>query len=223
MQEDDIFHLSKLVLIHEKILEWGDDNLRDFLWRRTSNPYEIIIAEIMLHRTKASQVEPVYKNFIKKYSSFKEICYADEEEIIADIATLGLKWRIKSLRDMSCYLSNKYDGDVPHKKRELLELPGVGPYIASAVLCFAYDLPEPLLDTNTVRVIGRLFDLTITDSSRRSKKFENIMRNLVDLGTCKKFSLSLIDFAGAICRSIDPLCPECPINNLCSFYVGLKI
>jgi len=113
----------------------------------------------------------------------------------------------------------KYDGTLPLNRMKLMELPGVGHYIASAVLCFGYNLPEPVLDTNTVRVIGRVFGIKITDSSRRSKKFEKIVSDLVTCGEPRSFSLSLIDFAAMICiPGNNPECEICPLRGICCFY-----
>lgn len=173
----------------------------------------------MLHRTNALQVEKIFINFVTKYPDFRSICDAGQKTILKDLAFLGLKWRSELLYKVSCELTLNYDGHIPLDKNELLKLPGIGPYISSAFLCFAYNLPEPMLDTNTVRIIGRIFGLKINDSSRRSKIFEKIMENLVKLGNCKDFSLSLIDFAEAVCKPHKPLCNECILNDLCQYKI----
>ena len=175
----------------------------------------------MLHRTNALQVEKIYNSFLKKYPDLNSICNAGIDEIINELSCLGLKWRAILLYELACKLIHDHDGIIPSTKSELIKFPGIGHYIASAVICFSFDKPEPILDTNTVRVIGRVFGLKITDTSRRSKKFEYFMSNMVKLGKCKIFSLSLIDFAHVICKPKDPLCDECLINELCSYYRGL--
>lgn len=208
----------KLEKIHENMLKWGKVNLRDFPWRKTKDPYKILIAELMLHRTKANQVKDVYANFTEKYPDFCSICEVSPEIISTELKTLGLYWRAELIYNLSCSICKDLHGEIPSKKDELIKLPGIGSYIASAFLCLTYGCPEPLLDTNTVRIIGRIFEFDINDSSRRSKKFDTIMRELVVLGECKDFSLSMIDFAQAICRPTEPLCIECPISNLCLFF-----
>jgi len=213
---------KKYKIIHKEILTWSKDNLRVFPWRKTSDPYKIFIAEIMLHRTRASQVEDVYNLFINNYSDFKSICDAGKERILYELSGLGLKWRAEFLYEISCILSQEYGEIIPSDKSVLLELPGVGPYISSAFLCFVYDLPEPILDTNTVRVIGRLFGLKITDSSRRSKKFKILMEELVNLGNCRLFSLTLLDFADAICKPQNPQCDQCILNDICDYYIKIR-
>ena len=150
----------------------------------------------MLHRTRADQVEPVYKIFIKKYPDFKSIANSDQEDIIKDI----------------------YDGIIPKDLDKLIELPGVGPYIASAILCFVHDENIAVLDTNIVRVIGRVFGMKIRDSSRKSKKFKSVMTELISHGEPRKFTLSLIDFAALICKSSGPRCDICSLKSICNHY-----
>ncbi len=207
--------------IHKELLTWSKDNLRVFPWRNTSDPYKIFIAELMLHRTRATQVLEVYNTFIDIYPDFKSICQAGKEKILNELSSLGLKWRAELFYKISCILSQEYNDVIPSDKSLLLELPGVGHYISSAFLCFTYDLPEPILDTNSVRVIGRVFGLKITDSSRRSKKFRILMKEMVNLGNCRLFSLAILDFADAICKPKDPLCNQCILKNICVYYKTL--
>lgn len=204
--------------IRSEILEWGDKNLRDFPWRNTHDPYKIIIAEIMLHRTNADQVKPVYEKFIEDFPDFSSIVRAGSKNIRTEIRSLGLFWRFDLLYQLAVEVEAKYNGTLPLEKNKLMELPGVGHYIASAILCFGYNRPEPLLDTNTVRVIGRIFGIKITDSSRRSKKYHKIMQDIVFCEKPKKLSLSMIDFAALVCTAKYPKHDLCSINNICCFY-----
>lgn len=207
----------KIKKIHEIIIKWGMCHLRDFPWRKTKNPYKILIAEIMLHRTQANQVKEIYEDFIIEYPDFCSICRTDPDIISFELEKLGLHWRAKLLYKLSCKICEEFDGNIPTKKNDLIQLPGIGHYIASAFLCFAYNQPYPLLDTNTIRILGRVFGLKITDSSRRSKQYENLMYSFLSSGNCKKFSLSLIDFGNSVCTPRTPLCDECPINQFCCF------
>ena len=202
-----------------EILEWGKGNMRNYPWRNTQDGYRILIAEIMLHRTKADQVKEIYEVFIEKFPDLMSIVDAGSESIKSELYSLGLSWRANLLYRMAEEVVKKYNGVLPLNRMKLMELPGVGHYIASAVLCFGYNLPEPILDTNTVRVIGRVFGIKITDSSRRSKKFEKIVYDLVACGEPRRFSLSLIDFAAMVCSSgNNPKCDICPLKDICCFY-----
>lgn len=203
------------------ILEWGNDNLRNYPWRDSPDGYRILIAEIMLHRTNADQVNKIYSNFINKYPSFNSIVSAGQDKIKSELYSLGLGWRSDLLYKLSNEIIENYNGILPLNRRDLLALPGVGQYIASAVLCFGWDLAEPVIDTNVVRVIGRFFGLKATDSSRRSKKFEKIMRNFISYGEPRRFSLSLIDFGSLVCFTGYPKCDICPLRENCYYYNNL--
>lgn len=201
--------------IRSGILEWGNKNRRDFPWRNTHDPYEIMIAEIMLHRTNADQVKTVYEKFIENFPDFKSIVRAGSENIRTEMQSLGLFWRSDLLYRLADEVEEKYNGTLPLEKKKLMELPGVGHYIASAILCFGYNRPEPLLDTNTVRVIGRIFGIKITDSSRRSKKFYKIMEDIVLFEEPRRLSLSMLDFAALVCTTTNPKHELCPVNSIC--------
>ncbi|SNQ60396.1 HhH-GPD family protein [Candidatus Methanoperedens nitratireducens] len=204
--------------IRSGILKWGSKNLRDFPWRNTRDPYKILIAEIMLHRTNADQVKPVYEKFIEDFPDFESIVRAGSEKIMMEMRSLGLYWRSDFLYRLAEEVMEKYNGILPLEKKKLMELPGVGHYIASAILCFGYNLPEPILDTNTVRVIGRIFGIKITDSSRRSKKFYKIMQDIVLYEEPRRLSLSMIDFAALVCTAKNPRHDLCPLRDICCFY-----
>ncbi|MFZ2499306.1 DNA glycosylase [Methanosarcina sp.] len=212
-------YFKKIKVIRAELLIWGGQNFRKFPWRETSDPYKIIIAEVMLHRTKADQVKDVYEKFILKYPDFESIVKAGREAVKTDLKSLGLFWRADLLYDMAFEIVEKYGGKLPLEKKKLMAMPGVGNYIAAAVLCFGYNFPEPILDTNTVRVLGRIFGINITDSSRRSKLFYDIMHDLIDFWNPKTVSFALIDYANVVClASKKPRCEICSLKDICKFY-----
>lgn len=219
---DDIRYRNTIEIIRSRILDWGRENLRDFPWRNNRDPYKILVAEIMLHRTNADQVKVIYEKFIKDFPDFRSIVHAGSEKIIAEMHSLGLFWRSDLLFRLAEVVVEKFYGILPLEKKKLMELPGIGHYIASAILCFGYNLPEPILDTNTVRVIGRIFGMKITDSSRRSKKFFKIMQDIVQCEEPRKLSLSMLDFAAMVCTAANPKHKFCPVNNICCFYKTIR-
>ncbi len=217
-------YFKKIKIIRTELLIWGEQNLRKFPWRETSDPYKIVIAEVMLHRTRAYQVKDIYEKFILKYPDFESIVKAGREAIRADLKSLGLFWRADLLYDMAVEVVEKYSGKLPLDRKKLMTMPGVGNYISAAILCFGYNLPEPVLDTNTVRVLGRIFGLNITDSSRRSKLYYDVMYDLVNFWDPRTVSFSLIDFANAICIPREkPKCEICKLKDICIYYSNLKL
>jgi len=172
----------------------------------------------MLHRTRADQVKPIYEFFIKKHPDIKSIANSDQEDIIKDLNQLGLNWRAAQLYKMAREVQERYGGIIPNDWDKLIKLPGVGPYIASALLCFVYDINIAVLDTNIVRVIGRIFGMKIRDSSRKSKEFKSVMTDLISYGEPRKFTLSFIDYAALICRPSNPKCDACSLKDICNYY-----
>jgi A/G-specific adenine glycosylase len=209
---------KKIEEYRKNIKKWGNKNYRDFPWRKTNDPYKIMLAEIMLHRTQAVQVVKIYERFIREYPDIKTLAKTNKSELHKSLFELGLKWRIDLIKDMAEIIVNKYESKIPEDKNELLSLPGISDYIACSVRCFAWNMAEPLLDTNTVRVIGRIYDLKIKDSSRRNSKFKELVAELVDPLEPRSYNFALLDLADQVCtKKEEPKCNECPIDNLCLY------
>lgn len=200
----------------QKLIAWGREHFRPFPWRMTDDPYHILLAELMLHRTQARQVLPVYQTFITKYPNMLSLAKAPEKEIEEHFYQLGLHWRAKLVHQLALDVIEKYGGNVPSCKEELISLSGVSDYIASAVMCFAWNIPEILADTNTVRVVGRLHNFQTRDSSRRNTQFRKLISELVDPIEPRLFNYSLLDLADLICTERRPPAHDvCPVSRLC--------
>jgi A/G-specific adenine glycosylase len=184
----------------------------------TDDPYRILIAEVMLHRTQALQVVPVYEKFLRLYPDLKKLSQAIREDLQQVLHSLGLRWRIDLIYEMASQIMGRFGGKIPEGKSDLMSLPGVSEYIASAVRCFSWDLPERLMDTNTVRVTGRVFGLEIKDSSRRSRRFKDLLLQLIDTKRSRAFNYALLDLADQICSARKPpSCELCPIRLWCEY------
>ena len=119
-------------------------------------------------------------------------------------------------------LDERFGGEVPCDENELKSLPGVGNYIARAVLVFGCGKIAPLLDTNTVRIAGRYFGMPVTDSSRRSRRFENLVMYLIDISHPAESYYALLDLGALICTPRSPKCDYCPLNDHCQYYRHFK-
>lgn len=206
------------VKVRKALVKWGERNFRAFPWRLTRDPYKILISEIMLHRTQAPQVVPVYEQFIRSYPDTSSLKIARKEDLYSILYSLGLKWRSDMLIEMIDVITSRYGGQIPSSKANLLSLPGVSEYIASAVRCFAWNFPEPILDTNTVRIIGRLLGLEIKDSSRRNPQFQNLNAFLLDRTEPRNYNFALLDLAHMVClKKQPPKCLECPLLFGCQY------
>lgn len=199
-----------------KVLEWATpDNLRDFPWRRSKEPFKLLISELMLRRTQARQVTAVYTEFFCRWPDLTSFVTATDEALLQVLRPLGLAWRVQNILEVRRALRNMRE--VPSDYSGLLSLPGVGDYVASAVLCFSYKEIRPLIDTNTVRLIGRYFGMTTHPGTRRLKSFRNLASKLVpgDVANAARYHYGLLDLAATVCRPVRPQCPRCALKAHC--------
>ncbi len=198
--------------IRKKILKWYAQNGRDFPWRHTDDPYKIMIAEFMLHRTKAEQVVPVYNNFIEHYPDIFSLSKASEKEIKKYTQNLGLHWRYKHFVNASKYIQEKYKGKFPCDFKELRKVPGIGEYISCAISIISFKIPAPVVDSNIARFLNRLYGLNLSGEIRRKKEIFHTKK-------CDILLFSLIDFCAEICKPVIPLCSGCIIKEYCKFNI----
>lgn len=212
------FGPSELSASQQSLLAWGQENYRPFPWRETSNPYHILLAEVFLHRTQARQAETVYRQVIERYPAPADLLSANQKRIRFTLYALGLHWRTDLLLKMVQQIQQQHGGQIPREREALLSLPGVSDYIARAVRCFAWNEPEALLDTNTVRIVGRLLGWEVKDSSRRSSRFRQTLEALLNHQNPRAFNYALLDLAHLVClKRQPPRCKECPLKNWCAF------
>jgi len=209
---------SQIADLRHALLEWGRAHFRPFPWRQTHDPYRILMAEILLHRTQVHQMQPVYEAFLQRFPDLSSLAQASPEELQQTLYPVGLRWRVDSLHAMVHEIQQRFQGQIPESKADLLSLPGVSDYIAGAVRCFAWNEPEVLLDTNTVRVVGRLLGWQVKDSSRRSSRFRQALELLLDRDHPRAFNYALLDLAHLVClKRQPPRCAECPLKQRCAF------
>ncbi len=203
--------------ISEKIIHWYEKNGRGFPWRNTDDTYHILLAEIMLQKTSASQVLPVYKEMIKRWPRPDDMKDIETEEIAEVIYPLGLQnVRSKRFKRLARALVDEYDGEVPKGEEEILDLPGVGYYIYSAVSCMAFDEPIPMIDANAGRLFGRYYFGKKMYSEIDDKIREKVLEIFPE-DDAKKFNLGVIDMGALVCKQTHPVCTDCPLRNGCSF------
>jgi A/G-specific adenine glycosylase len=203
----------------KEILEWGVANHRDYAWRATRDPFRVLVAEMMLRRTRADQVSPVYETFMNRVPDARTLATVPEEEIRILLQPLGLAWRVPAFQQMARRIVEDYGGTVPRDREALISLPGVGDYVADAVRCLTGDEPVALVDANTVRVAGRYFGFRVTPESRRRKDVKQAISRLVDPSKPRESNLALLDFAAAICRAGRPSHHNCPVASRCAFWL----
>lgn len=202
---------SEAISFTEAIVTWAQHNYADYPWRNTTNRWHALVAEIMLQRTGAEQVQPVYKTFCDRYKIPRDyFLYADGTVF----NSLGLKWRERKLLELAEALFEK---DIPEDREQLLKLPGVGDYIAAAYRSLHLGLYDIIVDSNIVRLYGRYFGFETDGETRRKKHLKELATYLTPVSNHTIYNYGLIDFTRLICRP-KPFCRSCPLNVMCFFY-----
>ena len=206
--------------ICRKLFLWHKGNYRDFPWRHTKNPYKIMLAEFMLHRTKAEQVVPVYLEFIEKYPDIETLARANFKDIKKVTEHLGLHWRAKHFSEAAKYIIENHNRKFPEDYGKLLKIPGVGEYIAGAISTVCFNKPAPVVDSNIARFINRYFGLNLSGEIRRKKKIVEPSAKLFEYKNPGKLLFAIVDFTSLICKPVKPLCDKCPLKNDCKYING---
>ncbi len=219
MTEPCAVHLADFDVkgFQRSLLRWWKKHKRHYPWRSTRSLYRVLVAEVLLHRTRADQVVPVYHALIARFPSIRSLADSDYPEVERLLTPAGLRWRTRLLHEMAKEVVRRHNGRIPVNREELEALPGVSHYIASAVRCFALGADDVLLDTNTVRIVGRLMGVPVTDGSRRSRTFRELLEFLIDRHHPRAFNFALIDLGAQICRARQPRCAECPVSGYCNY------
>lgn len=201
--------------IRRRLINWGKKNYRKFPWRYTKSKFHAIIAEILLQRTKAEQVLPVYKAVIKKYKSPSDLSKAKLNELHKLIKSLGLFWRGRLIKKLSLEISK--NRCIPCDYSDLIKLPAVGPYVASAYLSFHCNKYGSIIDSNVVRLYGRLFGVKTGPETRRAKIMVELAKLITPRNSFKTYNYAVLDHTAAICVSI-PKCDICPLKKVCIYF-----
>lgn len=201
-----------------KIVRWFSKNKRNYPWRETHDPFKVLIAEMMLRRTKADQVKEVYEQLFKKYPDVKALAKAEDKKLEKILYHLGLKWRTPTFGLVAREIREKYRCKVPETREELTALPGVGEYVAGAVLSVAYGKKEWIVDSNIIRLFRRYFGIRTSKEGRRDKHVIEIANIYSSGRNPRKANLAILDFTALICIPRNPKCVMCPLSDSCHYY-----
>jgi|GEM_PF-659920 len=199
--------------------KWHRANKRKFRWRKESDPYRILVSELMLQRTQARQVEPVYLEFIRRFPNPSELAVASVGDIEGVLYPLGLAHRGIRIKRMAEQLRDRHDGAVPDDIESLLDLSGVGRYVASAVLSFGFGRDVAVVDANVARVIIRFFSFNPkTVRPHTDRALWAFCQKILPADSGPHFNRALLDFAAAICTARKPRHEQCPVKDYCAWY-----
>jgi A/G-specific adenine glycosylase len=193
------------------VLEWGDRNRRDLPWRRTRDPWAILVSEVMLQQTQADRVVPHFGRFLSAFPSVAECASARPADVVRLWSGLGYNRRALQLHGAAAAVVAGHKGAVPRDDASLRALPGVGPYTARAVRSFAFGDDVAAVDTNAVRVLARCVEgsgLTMAAANRLGDR-------LVPTGASWEFNQSVFDLGATVCTGRRPDCARCPLRRQC--------
>jgi A/G-specific adenine glycosylase len=201
----------------QRLLKWYRENGRDLPWRRTSDPYHILVSEVMLQQTQVDRVIPKYHEFLDRYPSFKDLASAPVEEVRKTWYPLGYNIRPERLHSIACETVVRYGGALPKEPEQLLSFKGIGRYTAGAIRSFAFRETAPILDTNVMRVLNRVF---VGNGEPKNQKalLWKLSEDLIPRGKCYDFNQAIMDFGAMTCTARDPYCLLCPMKSLCKTY-----
>lgn len=202
-----------------RLLAWYARHRRDLPWRRTANPYHILVSEIMLQQTQVERVVPKYREFLRRYPSFARLARARTAEVRRVWYPLGYNIRPVHLQGIARETVARYGGRLPDDADTLRGMRGIGRYTAGAILAFAYRREAAVVDTNVRRVLGRIFlGPRRLRRLRGQKTMWGLAESLLPRGRVYDYNQALMDFGAIWCTARAPRCRPCPMRGFCASY-----
>jgi A/G-specific adenine glycosylase len=213
---------AKLREFSRRLRAWFRKNGRDLPWRRTRDPYRVLVSELMLQQTQVSRVVDYYERFLTRFPTLAHVSEAAPRQVLAQWAGLGYYARARNLHALARRVTRD-GGPIPAEPRQLRELPGIGAYTAGAVASFAYERRAPLVDTNVARVLHRAFAPTLDPKSTRGQKtaWHVATQLLPRTGRAVwTHNQALMELGAMICTARVRHCDRCPVARLCATRVA---
>ena len=210
---------DKILSFRQKLLAWYDENKRDLPWRRSKNPYHIWVSEIMLQQTRVDTVIPYYERFLDWFPTVESLANAPEERLLKAWEGLGYYSRVRNMQTAAQQIMSEFEGKFPSTYEGISSLKGIGPYTAGAISSIAFNLPQPAVDGNVMRVLARLFEVNhdIGNPSNR-KIFQAMMEVLIDHDRPGDFNQALMDLGSDIEAPVNPRPEESPVKEFSAAY-----
>ncbi len=203
------FGIRKSSII-KRIFRWYSRTARELPWRGERAPYRILISEVMLQQTQVSRVLLKYPQFLKRFPNFGSLARANTSSVIREWKGMGYNNRAVRLQRLARIVYGDFGGKLPTSIEELQSLPGVGKYTAHALACLAFNQRVPVVDTNIIRVLGRMFPF---ETNRMD--IWNVAELVLPKRKAHVWNQALMDLGATICTSRSPNCEVCPVANLC--------
>jgi len=199
-----------------RLLAWYRTNGRDLPWRRTQDPYHILVSEIMLQQTQVDRVLPKYREWLEKYPSFEALAGAPEPAVMQAWYPLGYNIRPRRLQSIAREAVARFGGRLPSDEDTLRSFKGIGAYTAGAVMSFAFGKRAAILDTNVARVLYRVFiGRGHPKRHARPRELWALSRAVLPHKHVFDFNQALMDFGATVCSARKPKCASCPLRRMC--------
>lgn len=198
-------------------MRWFRREGRDLPWRKSDDPYAILVSEIMLQQTQVIKVLDYYERWMQRFPTAKSLAAAGEPEVLSLWQGLGYYSRARNLHAAARQIVSAHDGLFPEDPVAIRSLPGVGPYTAAAVATFAFDRPTPPVDGNIARVVARLMnDATPVDSTAGLEGIRQRAETWQPLRGAGEFNEALMELGALVCSPRSPRCLTCPVRTYCA-------
>lgn len=209
---------EEIDIFQAMLLYWYDSNKRIFPWRYIFDPYKVFVSEILLQQTNVKKIIKPYFEIVSRYKNIYELANADSEFLKYIFKEIGLFYRADRMINISKEFVDKYDGNIPDKQEELVKIKGIGKYMSSAMLCFGYNKPYAILDTNVVRIFERILGISKECSrAREDRKLWQFAQAILPQDDYVDYNYALLDFASEVCSAIKPKCSNCIFKYMCFF------
>jgi A/G-specific adenine glycosylase len=203
-------------LFRSSLLSWFRRHGRDLPWRKTRDPYPILVSEFMLQQTQVATVIPYYNKWLRRFPDFASVARASQNDVLHGWQGLGYYNRARNLHAASKIVQDRHRGIFPGDIAAIRKLPGVGRYTANAVATFAFHQPVPIVETNTARLFARLFDMRAPiDSAIGREKLWRSAAQLLPRRHAARFNSALVDLGALVCLPDKPKCNVCPVKKFC--------
>jgi A/G-specific adenine glycosylase len=210
---------KEIPLFRKALLDWYAAHRRDLPWRKTSDPYAIWVSEVMLQQTQVATVVPYYRGFLERFPDLNHLARADLQEVLKAWEGMGYYARARNLHKAAKLTSDEHEGLIPRNRQDFQKLPGVGDYIAAAVLSIAFNKPHPVVDGNVKRVLSRMLVMgEPVNQSASNRKYQKAAADLLDNREPGNFNQAIMELGALICKPRGPLCQACPVQKWCLAY-----
>jgi len=214
---------QQLADLQQRLLAWYRAHRRDLPWRRTRDPYRVLVSEVMLQQTQVERVIPKYHEFLERFPTIEALAAAPTAEVIRVWSGLGYNRRAVNLQRAAQAVVERHGGVMPRDVDELQALPGIGRYTAGAVACFAYEQDVGFVDTNIRRVLHRLFYGPEVPTPRATaREIQALADRVVPAGEGYDWNQGLMEFGAVHCTARKPLCVFCPLQAHCRAYPAIQ-